>query len=278
MDMQLDQSSFSSHDLVGSLLEHFPFLDAVETKFNVTGTRRWVSEHFHVFTTIAVLYVVSVFMGTAAMKSRTPYDLRKALFLWNVGLAVFSLYGALSLGPNLIHAMTKNGLNWAVCNTDLGLDPHLGLWEFLFMFSKVIELGDTVFVVLRKSPLMFLHWYHHFSVLLYVTYGYGFPIVSAIEHHFSFNNFVVHTVMYTYYALKAANVRVPSFVALIITFLQILQMFIAICFGIMAYMNYLSGLYCEIELKVFYAGMLLYSTYIVLFVHFFYKRYCTTKK
>lgn len=37
----------------------------------------------------------------------------------------------------------------------------------MFVFSKVPELGDTVFIILRKRPLIFLHWYHHVTVLLY---------------------------------------------------------------------------------------------------------------
>ena len=34
-----------------------------------------------------------------------------------------------------------------------------------FTVSKVFELWDTFFIVVRKRPLILLHWYHHVTVL-----------------------------------------------------------------------------------------------------------------
>ena len=34
----------------------------------------------------------------------------------------------------------------------------LVFYEWLGTLSKVVELGDTAFVILRKQPLLFLHW------------------------------------------------------------------------------------------------------------------------
>jgi hypothetical protein len=39
------------------------------------------------------------------------------------------------------------------------------LWMSFFTVSKIFELWDTFFIVVRKRPLILLHWYHHVTVL-----------------------------------------------------------------------------------------------------------------
>lgn len=39
-----------------------------------------------------------------------------------------------------------------------------------------MELGDTLFIVLRKRPLIFLHYYHHVAVLIYTVHS-GLPTI-----------------------------------------------------------------------------------------------------
>ena len=48
----------------------------------------------------------------------------------------------------------------------------VGFWLFLFVMSKFPELIDTAFIVLKKGDLIFLHWYHHITVLLFCWHSY----------------------------------------------------------------------------------------------------------
>ena len=93
------------------------------------------------------------------MKSREKFEMRTLLTMWNVCLAVFSTMGACRMVPELIHALTTAGFRFSVCNPSfIQNDSVSGVWTFMFVLSKVPELIDTVFIVLRKQPLIFLHW------------------------------------------------------------------------------------------------------------------------
>jgi elongation of very long chain fatty acids protein 6 len=64
----------------------------------------------------------------------------------------------------------------------------------LFTVSKLFELFDTVLLVLRKKHVMFLHWYHHATVLLYTWFSYSARNPGI---YFIAMNYSVHAVMYT---------------------------------------------------------------------------------
>jgi elongation of very long chain fatty acids protein 6 len=164
--------------------------------------------------------MVSIFGGSHWMKNRKPFDLKRPLLLWNMLLAVFSITGAFRVGTELIHVATTSGLHGCLCYR--ATDNLTSLWIFAFIMSKYAELFDTLFIVARKKPLMFLHWYHHVTVLLFSWYtltngGSSMRILALV-------NMIIHSVMYSYYAAMAAGFRMPNVIALVITVMQITQM------------------------------------------------------
>ena len=68
--------------------------------------------------------------------------------------------GALRTWPEFLHVLSEHGIYHSLCIPSfIEKDRVAGYWTFMFVMSKVPELGDTIFIVLRKQPLIFLHWY-----------------------------------------------------------------------------------------------------------------------
>lgn len=159
-----------------------------------------------------------------------------------------------------------------ICSLCSFLDNRVGgFWNWMFTLSKVPELGDTVFIVLRKQPLIFLHWYHHVTVLLYAWYSYSDYIATA--RWFVCMNYLVHSVMYSYYALKALKFKVSRFVAMFITTAQLAQMIMGAAVNIWAYQVKQAGNECHVSYENIKISLIMYTSYFVLFAHFFRRAY-----
>jgi len=160
-------------------------------------TRNWIWSVY-----IAAAYIVLVILGRWAMRSRTKFDLRTPLVIWSVMLAAFSIFGSVRVLPHFFQKLTESGVVHSVCDKDY-VHGITGFWLFMFVMSKLPELVDTMFIVLRKQELIFLHWYHHATVLVYCWYSYKDLTASGLW--FMSMNYFVHALMYSYYALKVKH-------------------------------------------------------------------------
>lgn len=267
---------FDMDSEIGSVMSRVPLLADVEGKFDVVRGQLWLSDNIISAVLICVVYVAVIYVGRRVMEHRDPYRLRRALLLWNVGLAMFSTLGMAVSMPELMLTIYRNGFTHSCCKSSFMTDPRLGLWALLFIISKPVELGDTIFIVLRKSPLQFLHWYHHVTVLVYSWYGVSQG--GTVGHWFGAMNFTVHSVMYTYYAFRAAGVRVPTVVARSVTVLQLSQMFIGVMVCSTALYAKSGGMDCDSSYNLLYGGHIIYISYFALFANFYYYRYCRHSK
>ncbi|KAM5574556.1 elongation of fatty acids protein 3-like [Rosa sericea] len=98
-------------------------------------------------------------------------------------------------------------------SSTLCFSPHtnptgaLFFWAYVFYLSKLLELLDTLFIILSGSlrRLSFLHVYHHATVLVMCylwlhTRQSLFPVALV-------TNASVHVLMYAYYLLCALGIR-----------------------------------------------------------------------
>ncbi|XP_043087046.1 elongation of very long chain fatty acids protein 6-like [Puntigrus tetrazona] len=211
-----------------------------------------------------------IFFGRLFMKDRQKLDLRKPLMLWSLCLAIFSVMGAMRTGWYMFSTLRSDGLRGSVCDTDFYSAPVSKFWAFAFTLSKAPELGDTVFIVLRKQRLIFLHWYHHITVLLYTWYTYKERVAGG--GWFMTMNYTVHAFMYSYYTAKASGARVPRLLAVLVTLLQIAQMLAGLSvLGLVWVWKHHER--CFSTTQNMACASLMYLSYLLLFSVFFYQSY-----
>lgn len=236
--------------------------------------REWMSRNWSKSLYYAFAYIVVIFALKRIMKNRERFDLRGALVGWNLALAVFSALGAIRVWPEFIHAVSNYGVEYSVCNNSFTHGVS-GCWAWMFILSKVPELIDTIFIVLRKQPLIFLHWYHHATVLVYCWFS--CRDFSASGRWFVVMNYTVHAFMYGYYAFRAMRFKIPKFVNITITFGQMSQMVFGIYVNVTAYLVKKRGEKCQVSDENITWSFIMYASYFVLFFHFFYKAYIAPK-
>ncbi|EFP07179.1 hypothetical protein GCK72_013549 [Caenorhabditis remanei] len=220
---------------------------------------------------ISMAYVVVIFGIKAVMTNKKPFDLTGPLNYWNAALAIFSTLGSIATSFGLLHEFITRGFFESYIHIGDFYNGLSGFFTWLFVLSKVAEFGDTLFIVLRKKPLMFLHWYHHV-----LTMNYAF---MSFEANLGFNtwitwmNFSVHSIMYGYYMLRSFGVKIPAWIARNITTMQILQFIIT--HFILFHVGYLAvtGQSVDSTPTYYWFCLLMEISYVILFGNFYYQSY-----
>ena len=258
------------------LTDPLTLINKIETQFDEKKAIPWMNAHWHWSFYFSALYLLLIYLGQRYMKDRKPYNLRRELCMWSTALAVFSFYAMLRIFPHGRFMVVSNGWQHGFCDSYSYVGSHgSGLWAFLFPLSKLPELFDTLFIVLRKQQLSFLHCYHHVTVFIYCWFSYAYPISTGIW--FGMVNYSVHAIMYAYYAVKASGRSPPRWVAKIITTIQLSQMFVGIFINYVGITSLLSDTTCGTNWFAIGISIFFYASYAVLFGNFFYWAYISRR-
>lgn len=227
---------------------------------------------------IVALYLLFVTkIGPEYMKNRKPMNLRLLMLVYNLYQTIFN-------GMIVSKMFTTTGAItylWKHCchPIDPAINPfyqHLNETSWFFFFSKVMDLLDTVFFVLRKkqSHISFLHVYHHANMVLF-SWVYLKYIKGEQGAFVGWLNALVHTIMYSYYFLSALGPHMQKYLwwKRYITKLQMTQFVI-----IIVYMTTLLIAKCEVPktltLLLFIQGV----TFLILFTNFYIRSYVVKNK
>jgi len=160
-------------------------------------------------------------------------------------------------------------VNDLVCDHDKKfVNNPIFFWCYIFYISKYHELLDTVFIVVKKRKLTFLHLYHHVLTLSLSWLG----MSHSVTHQWiaAVLNTCIHIFMYSYYMLSTFGIN-PWWKRYLTTG-QMIQFWMNI-FGIIYwfYLNYNEG--CSGSLFAEVSCLFGQITFFILFQNFYNQTY-----
>ena len=257
-----------------------------EENYSGLGLERYALQHDEIPLIAVSAYLMMVFclptilsrwgLDATIAKSRA---LQRCIRGWNLLLAIFSSIGAVKVVPFLVEKLYTEGWRYTVCQepTDgFYLNGSVGFWISLFVLSKFPELLDTLFLVLQGKPVIFLHWFHHATVLLYAWHSCRTRASTGLW--FASMNYCVHSVMYLYFFLMTFS-KAPALRRSLrryghwITYSQIAQMVMGLIVSVSAgFYRELSSQSCVVAVANYRMAVGMYTSYFVLFSFLLAKR------
>ncbi|NXD49102.1 ELOV6 protein, partial [Corvus moneduloides] len=224
---------------------------------------------------IGFIYLITVFGIQHFMKEQRPFSLRVPLTLWSFSLTLFSVVAACRVWKQMAFLLLTKGFKRSVCSQSFFIHPVSKLWIYLFVLSKLVELGDTLFIVLRKKKLIFVHWYHHLATMIIAWCAYK-DMAAGLGWNAALN-LSIHCLTYCYYTVTAMGIRVPASIAMLITTSQMVQMTGFVIMNIFLFF-WKDNKLCQINWLMLFFTAVLYTTLLALFFNFFIKTYLSSTR
>ncbi|KAL1840737.1 hypothetical protein VTJ49DRAFT_177 [Mycothermus thermophilus] len=225
-----------------------------------------------------VFYYIVILGGRELMRNREPFKLRTFFLIHNFYLTAISGILLALFIEQILPTVVRHGIFHAICHAEGGWTQPMVVLYYLNYLTKYLELLDTCFLFLKKKPLTFLHCYHHgATALLCYTQLIGSTSVSWVVISL---NLMVHVVMYWYYFQSARGIKI--WWKEWITRLQIIQFIIDLGFVYFASYTYFTSTYwpwlpnagkCAGEEFAAISGIVILSSYLLLFISFYFATY-----
>lgn len=161
------------------------------------------------FKPAAILAVYLYFVlkgGPKFMEKREPFQLHSIIKYYNLLQVAICSY----ITVTAYYHSFGQGYSWICQPVDYSTtNPHavaLTKCSHLYFLSKVVDLLDTVFFVLKKkqSHVSFLHVYHHAGMVALTWIGMKYFAGGHSVFMGVINSFV-HVIMYLYYYLTSVD-------------------------------------------------------------------------
>ncbi|XP_059221318.1 elongation of very long chain fatty acids protein F-like isoform X2 [Stomoxys calcitrans] len=226
--------------------------------------------------TIALYLVLKV--GPRLMKNRKPFKLDLLMQIYNMFQVVLNLYIFwISLRDTYMRPDFSLLCQRFDPNDVRSVTLKLRVPYLLYLFSKYLDILDTVFFLLRKkyNQITLLHVYHH-SLMIFSPYAYGSRFFASHFSSLGIMNSLVHAVMYTYYFIASLKLNIDlSEWKKRVTQMQLMQ------FGLLAFhfgLPIAIGNPCNLDVPWTFVASANNMCMIILFSKFYYNAYIRKTK
>lgn len=220
------------------------------------------------------LYLLIVWLGPIYMQNKKPFNFRWTLVIYNLMLIILNFH----IASEIFFASRAANYSYLCQSVSYSYDQNemriaKAIWWFYI--SKLLEMLDTFFFILRKknSQITFLHVYHH--VTMFPIWWIGTKWVAGGQSFLgAMLNSLVHILMYSYYGLSAIGPSVYPYLwwKKYLTIIQLIQFIFGMCHAVQ---SLVSGCNFPVWMHwalIFYGGSLL-----LLFLNFYHKSYLNKK-
>jgi elongation of very long chain fatty acids protein 4 len=223
---------------------------------------------------INLVYVLLAVYAPRVLKGRT-ISVYYPVLAYNLFMIILNTYMAYEMYATTRHyKWICQEMDWS--DDETSMRTASVMW--LYVISKFIEMGDTVFFICKGNyrQLSFLHIYHHSTMSAWMWIGGkwmpGGNMVAA-----ALLNCVIHVIMYTYYFLAAFGPRFRKYLwwKKYMTSMQLTQ-FVFIIFHTAGVIWGISN-GCDWPIWTPLVLISYMCTYIVLFGHFYVVNYMQKK-
>jgi len=217
-----------------------------------------------------VFYLVTIYGTLWYTKTRKSLviqhgTIKKLLAAHNLLLCLASFVMAVGYGYNIIRTTLEYGFFGTYCGVSEEVDSRLYFWTNVFYLSKFYELFDTLFLVIERKAPIFLHVWHHTSVIVLVC--------KSLHHHLlmswftGFLNCSVHIFMYYYYFMRSLGKDV--WWRKYITKVQIVQFMLDALSSLPFVYFRMSGWGCSGTWQSWIGGNFVGFSFLILFIKFY---------
>ncbi|XP_065210039.1 very long chain fatty acid elongase 6-like [Planococcus citri] len=223
-------------------------------------------------------YVCAIFIIQYWMKTRSKFELKNFAVIWNASMLVLNTAATIGLLPTLAYVLINENFYVSICtDKTCNNSTFCGFWLRMFPYLKIIELGDTILLVLQKRKLVAYYWCHHLGALLITWYIYpSYPPSIILWLAVMIN--LSHIFIYLYGTTRSLGFSVPQNVPAALLLSEILQMLIGATLCSFIYYYAIVGDYCDITIL---NASVLFSMYLLCFVLcsvLYYKRFYIRNK